>query len=74
VSLCDFVYSNVFGGGDAWAELMLTIWDVGRIESYGSDYEFAGVFVYGFGRVGCGEEDYWERYGSLRVGVERYAD
>jgi len=46
---------------------MLTFWDVGRIESYGSDYEFAGVFVYGFGRVGCGEEDYWERYGSLRV-------
>lgn len=32
-----------------------------RIEPYGSDYEFVGVFVHGFGRVGCGEESYWER-------------
>lgn len=48
-----------------------------RIESYGSDYEFAGVFVYGFGGVGCGEEGYWERYvfliGMLGRGY-RYAD
>ncbi len=32
-----------------------------RIESYGADYEFVGVSVYGARGVGCGAEGDWER-------------
>ena len=39
---------RVHGGRLTWS----------RIELDGADYEFAGVFVYGFGRVVGGEEGY----------------
>lgn len=49
------------GGEGRMKCLMLTVLGMGRVESYGSDYEFVGVFVYGVGGVGRGEEGYWER-------------
>ncbi|KFY14256.1 hypothetical protein V492_02739 [Pseudogymnoascus sp. VKM F-4246] len=42
------VYGAFFGITD-----LLRNW---RIESYGADYEFAGVFVYGYWRLVCGGE------------------
>lgn len=44
------------------ADLLIFLFVCGRIESYGADYQFIGVFVHRAGGVVCGEEGYFSRY------------